>query len=187
MEAQSTASAPATKPSTRCSGVPAPPLAITGTSTAAEIVTAALQKDPDIVGIFAANLFAAEGSATGVQQAGKQGQVTIVGFDAAGDGIAALYLARRRGKELAYVGKAGTGLTQKSARELRQLLEPLVIDRPALTHAVRRPGGQMGKARELSAAIQYRAITSDGLLRHASFKGLHRPIHARRRSKPPAR
>ncbi len=41
-------------------------------STAAEIVTAALQKDPDIVGIFAANLFAAEGSATGVQQAGKQ-------------------------------------------------------------------------------------------------------------------
>ncbi|SFN36288.1 ABC transporter substrate-binding protein [Mycetocola miduiensis] len=51
-------------------------------ATAAEIVTAALQKDPDIVGIFAANLFAAEGTATGVQQAGKQGSVTIVGFDA---------------------------------------------------------------------------------------------------------
>jgi ribose transport system substrate-binding protein len=51
-------------------------------ATAAEIVTAALQKDPDIVGIFAANLFAAEGTATGVQQAGKQGEVTIVGFDA---------------------------------------------------------------------------------------------------------
>lgn len=51
-------------------------------ATAAEIVTAALQKDPDIVGIFAANLFAAEGTATGVQQAGKQGQLTVVGFDA---------------------------------------------------------------------------------------------------------
>lgn len=51
-------------------------------ATAAEIVTAALQKDPDIVGIFAANLFAAEGTATGVQQAGKSGDVTIVGFDA---------------------------------------------------------------------------------------------------------
>jgi ribose transport system substrate-binding protein len=51
-------------------------------ATAAEIVTAALQKDPDIVGIFAANLFAAEGTATGVQQAGKQDDVTIVGFDA---------------------------------------------------------------------------------------------------------
>jgi ribose transport system substrate-binding protein len=51
-------------------------------ATAAEIVTAALQKDPDIVGIFAANLFAAEGTATGVQQAGKTDDVTIVGFDA---------------------------------------------------------------------------------------------------------
>jgi ribose transport system substrate-binding protein len=51
-------------------------------ATAAEIVTAALQKDPDIVGIFAANLFAAEGTATGVQQSGKQDDVTIVGFDA---------------------------------------------------------------------------------------------------------
>lgn len=51
-------------------------------ATAAEIVTAALQKDPDIVGIFAANLFAAEGSATGVKQAGKEGDLTIVGFDA---------------------------------------------------------------------------------------------------------
>lgn len=49
---------------------------------AARLVTAALQKDPDIVGIFAANLFSAEGSATGVRQAGKQDQVKIVGFDA---------------------------------------------------------------------------------------------------------
>ena len=51
-------------------------------ATAAEIVTAALQANPDIVGIFAANLFAAEGTATGIQQAGKQGEVTVVGFDA---------------------------------------------------------------------------------------------------------
>jgi ribose transport system substrate-binding protein len=50
-------------------------------ATAAEIVTAALQKDPDIVGIFAANLFAAEGTATGIKQAGKSG-ITVVGFDA---------------------------------------------------------------------------------------------------------
>jgi ribose transport system substrate-binding protein len=49
---------------------------------AARLVTAALQKDPDIVGIFATNLFSAEGSATGVRQAGKQEQVKIVGFDA---------------------------------------------------------------------------------------------------------
>jgi ribose transport system substrate-binding protein len=57
---------------------------------AAQIVTAALQKDPDIVGIFAANLFSAEGSATGVRQANKQDQVKIVGFDAGPDQVKAL-------------------------------------------------------------------------------------------------
>jgi ribose transport system substrate-binding protein len=55
-------------------------------STAAQLVTAALQKDPDIVGIFAANLFAAQGSATGIQQAGKTG-ITLVGFDAGPDQV----------------------------------------------------------------------------------------------------
>lgn len=51
-------------------------------ATAAQIVTAALQKDPDIIGIFATNIFAAEGTATGVKQAGKSDSVTVVGFDA---------------------------------------------------------------------------------------------------------
>lgn len=51
-------------------------------ATAAKLMTAALQKDPDIVGVFAANLFSAEGTATGVRQAGKQNQVKIIGFDA---------------------------------------------------------------------------------------------------------
>ncbi|MET3808791.1 ribose transport system substrate-binding protein [Nakamurella sp. UYEF19] len=59
-------------------------------ATAAQLVTAALQKDPDIVGIFATNLFAAEGAATGIKQAGKAGKVSIVGFDAGPDQIKAL-------------------------------------------------------------------------------------------------
>lgn len=46
-------------------------------ATAAQLVTAALQKDPDIVGIFATNIFSAEGSSTGVKQAGKSDQMTI--------------------------------------------------------------------------------------------------------------
>jgi ribose transport system substrate-binding protein len=51
-------------------------------ATAANLMGSALQKDPDIVGVFATNLFSAEGTATGVKQAGKQAQVKIVGFDA---------------------------------------------------------------------------------------------------------
>jgi len=59
-------------------------------ATAASLVTAALQKDPDIVGIFATNLFSAQGAATGIQQAGKKDAVKVVGFDAGPDQITAL-------------------------------------------------------------------------------------------------
>jgi ribose transport system substrate-binding protein len=59
-------------------------------SVAAQVTSAALQKDPDIVGIFATNLFSAEGAATAVRQAGKSGAVKIVGFDADPDQISAL-------------------------------------------------------------------------------------------------
>ncbi|HVQ91574.1 MAG TPA: ABC transporter substrate-binding protein [Mycobacteriales bacterium] len=57
---------------------------------AASIVSAALQKDPDIVGVFASNLFSAEGAATGIRQAGKQDKVKVIGFDAGPDQIKAL-------------------------------------------------------------------------------------------------
>jgi ribose transport system substrate-binding protein len=59
-------------------------------ATAAQLIGAQLQKDPDLVGVFATNLFSAEGSATGVRQAGKSGQVQIVGFDAGPNQIQAL-------------------------------------------------------------------------------------------------
>jgi ribose transport system substrate-binding protein len=49
---------------------------------AASIVTSTLAKNPDLTGIFATNLFGAEGAATGLRQAGKLGKVKIVGFDA---------------------------------------------------------------------------------------------------------
>jgi ribose transport system substrate-binding protein len=49
---------------------------------AAAIVKAQLAKNPDIKGIFATNLFSAEGSASGLREAGKLGEVKIVGFDA---------------------------------------------------------------------------------------------------------
>ena len=49
---------------------------------AASIVTSTLAKHPDLTGIFATNLFGAEGAATGLRQAGKLGKVKIVGFDA---------------------------------------------------------------------------------------------------------
>jgi ribose transport system substrate-binding protein len=59
-------------------------------ATAANLIGSALQKDPDIVGVFAANLFSAEGTATGVRQAGKESTVKIVSFDAGPNQVEAL-------------------------------------------------------------------------------------------------
>jgi ribose transport system substrate-binding protein len=59
-------------------------------SIAAQVTSAALQKNPDIVGIFATNLFSAEGAATAIRQVGKSGKIKVVGFDADPDQITAL-------------------------------------------------------------------------------------------------
>jgi ribose transport system substrate-binding protein len=49
---------------------------------AASIVKSILARNPDLKGIFATNLFSAEGAASGLREAGKLGSVKIVGFDA---------------------------------------------------------------------------------------------------------
>ncbi|MDQ3692679.1 MAG: ABC transporter substrate-binding protein [Chloroflexota bacterium] len=49
---------------------------------AASIVNARLQSDPDLAGIFGTNLFSAQGAAVAIEQAGLQGEVKVVSFDA---------------------------------------------------------------------------------------------------------
>jgi len=49
---------------------------------AAAITKGILAKNPDLKGIFATNLFGAEGAAAGLREAGKKNAVKIVGFDA---------------------------------------------------------------------------------------------------------
>src|SRR5687768_13809211 len=49
---------------------------------AAQITSAVLARNPELAGIFATNLFSAEGAATALRDAQAQEQVQIVGFDA---------------------------------------------------------------------------------------------------------
>jgi ribose transport system substrate-binding protein len=49
---------------------------------AASITKSILARNPDLKGIFATNLFGAEGAASGLKEAGMLGKVKIVGFDA---------------------------------------------------------------------------------------------------------
>jgi len=57
---------------------------------AAAIVKAQLAKNPDLKGIFATNLFGAEGAAAAIREVRKQGEVKIVGFDAGPNQVKAL-------------------------------------------------------------------------------------------------
>jgi ribose transport system substrate-binding protein len=79
-------------------------------ATAAQQVQAQLSANPDMVGVFAANLFAAEGAATGVKQAGKGDQVKIVGFDAGPNQVKDLEAGTVQAlvaQQPATIGKAG--------------------------------------------------------------------------------
>jgi ribose transport system substrate-binding protein len=49
---------------------------------AASQLQAVSARNPDLVGVFGANLFSALGSATGVKQAGSTGKIKVVAFDA---------------------------------------------------------------------------------------------------------
>ena len=102
----------------------------------------------------------------------KRETFPVVGFIAEQPrSISALYLGRREGEELLYAGKAGTGFTFDTARALRERLQPLVVRKSSLTTPVRKPKATWVRA-ELLVDIQYRSITPDGRLRHASFKGV---------------
>jgi len=57
---------------------------------AAEITSAVLAANRDLAGIFATNLFSAEGAATALREAGAEEQVSLVGFDASPGQIAQL-------------------------------------------------------------------------------------------------
>jgi ribose transport system substrate-binding protein len=113
---------------------------------AADIVTATLAKNPDLKGIFAANLFSAEGAASGLRQAGKLGEVKIVGFDAGPkqvkdleDGLVQALIAQkpadigRQGVEQAYnalegkptkpeIGTDFEVITKKNLKQMQDVL-----------------------------------------------------------------
>jgi ribose transport system substrate-binding protein len=119
-------------------------------SIAAQVTSAALQKNPDIVGIFATNLFSAEGAATAIRQVGKSGKVKVVGFDADPDQITAL--------------KAGT---------VQALIaqQPYLIGTNAVDQAV---AALTGKPTQPKIGTKFSIITSDNLTSAASQAAIYK-------------
>jgi bifunctional non-homologous end joining protein LigD len=105
----------------------------------------------------------------------REQELIIAGFtepEGRRKGLGALLLAVNDEGELRYAGKVGTGFTERSAEELRQKLDPLVVKAPPFA---KRPTGLKNahwvKPR-LVAQVQFTEWTPDGALRHPSFKGL---------------
>src|SRR5947207_1545589 len=85
--------------------------------------------------------------------------------------IASLYVGRWEGDRLVYTGKARSGYTETVARELRERLNPLIRKTSPLSVPVKKPKATWVEP-VVDAEIEYSALTDDGLLRAAVFKGL---------------
>jgi len=95
----------------------------------------------------------------------------VVGFVKDPTGVAALYLGKRVGKELRYMGKVGTGWTRTKSAEIRKALDTVVSPKTKLTKSIKKPKATWVEPK-FFAEVEYRDITSEGLLRASSFKGL---------------
>src|SRR5205823_4163547 len=85
--------------------------------------------------------------------------------------IASLYVGRWEGDRLLYAGKARSGYTETVAREVRKRLDPLIRQTSPLSVPVKKPKATWVEP-VVDAEVEYSALTDDGLLRAAVFKGL---------------
>ncbi len=100
----------------------------------------------------------------------KRETFVVVGYTPEGTGlVASLHLARKDGRELTYVGKVGTGWSMAQSAKLRQQLEATEVDRPPVS-VPSRPKAMWVQPR-IKATVEYRDLTTAGLLRHAVWRG----------------
>ncbi|MHC2378383.1 bifunctional non-homologous end joining protein LigD [Bradyrhizobium liaoningense] len=98
-------------------------------------------------------------------------QFPVVGFIKDPTGVAALYLGKQEGTELRYIGKVGTGWSRTKSTDIRKALDTVVSPKQKLTKPIKKPKATWVEPK-FFADVEYRDITSDGLLRASSFKGL---------------
>jgi bifunctional non-homologous end joining protein LigD len=103
----------------------------------------------------------------------QKGKFPVIGFVKDPTGVAALYLGKREGKELVYMGKVGTGWSRTVSSQIRKQLDTVVSPKSKLTKPVRKPKATWVEP-SFVAEVEYRDITSEGLLRQSSFKGISR-------------
>jgi bifunctional non-homologous end joining protein LigD len=105
----------------------------------------------------------------------QKGKFPVIGFLKDPTGVAALYLGKKEGKDLVYMGKVGTGWSRTVSSQIRKQLDTVVSPKSKLTTPIKKPKATWVEP-AFTAEVEYRDITSEGLLRQSSFKGLSRKL-----------
>ena len=103
----------------------------------------------------------------------QKGKFPVIGFVKDPAGVAALYLGKKEGEDLVYLGKVGTGWSRTVSSKIRKQLDSVVSPKSKLSKQVRKPKATWVDP-VFTAEVEYRDITSEGLLRQSSFKRLSR-------------
>ena len=87
-------------------------------------------------------------------------------------GIGALHLAQYQGEDLLYVGRVGTGFSEAVQSEIRETLDPLVVEEPPVAGTVPTSDAHHWVSPAWVAEVRFKEFTDDGLLRHPVFLAL---------------
>ena len=85
--------------------------------------------------------------------------------------LGALLLGAYAGRELRFVGKVGTGFSEKTLASLAKTLAPMAVDRSPFADPPREPGATWVAPRAV-AQIAFQEWTADGKLRQPVYLGL---------------
>ncbi len=105
----------------------------------------------------------------------KSREAIIVGYTAPRGSrlhFGSLLLAEYDDGKLRYIGKAGTGFSESSLKDLLQKMKPLVTRQPHLDKPVKASNLVTWLRPKLVCEVSYSEVTRDGILRHPVFKGL---------------
>jgi bifunctional non-homologous end joining protein LigD len=116
----------------------------------------------------------------------RRQEVIIAGFTknaGTSKAFSALVLAVYDGNELKYVGKVGTGFSEKMQKEMMAQFKPLItdkspfdvepdVDKPSRFRPQRMGAKPTWLKPELVGEVAFAEVTSDGVFRQASFKGM---------------
>jgi hypothetical protein len=117
----------------------------------------------------------------------QRGKFPIIGFVKDPTGVAALYLGKREGKDLVYMGKVGTGWSRTVSSQIRKQLDTVVSPKSKLTKPLKKrglPGWSFRSLLRLNTATSTLKVCCGRVLSRAyprvSFSGLFSLQHRRR-------